>query len=102
MITRRTLLKSGVKAALAFTLSPTLTIEAAESFDLLIKGGTILDGTGGPSFIQDLGIVGDTIVAIDSIPRGKAKKVIDASELMVSPGFVDIHSHSDSSLPAYP
>ena len=63
--------------------------------DLLIKGGRIVDGTGNPWYYGDIAVCGDRIV--DTAPfEGDAKEVLDASSMVVSPGFVDLHSHLDS------
>ncbi len=66
----------------------------AQEFDLIIRGGRIVDGTGNPWFRGDIAIRGDRIVAVGSV-SGKAKRVIDSKGLVVAPGFIDIHSHSD-------
>ena len=63
--------------------------------DVVIKGGTIVDGTGGPSQQADLGIRDGRIVAIGKINED-ATKTIDASGKIVSPGFVDVHTHYDA------
>lgn len=69
--------------------------------DILIRGGTVIDGTGTPGVLCDLGIKGDKIVfigqATDTMCTA-AKRVIDATGKVVSPGFVDCHTHSDLSL----
>lgn len=67
----------------------------APNFDLLIRNGKIVDGTGNPWRIGDVAITGDRIVAVGRISAGKAKREIDASGLVVAPGFIDMHSHSD-------
>ena len=67
------------------------------SFDLLIKNGTVVDGTGGPSRRADVAIAGGQIVEIGKVAEG-AKKTIDASDLIVSPGFVDPHTHYDAQI----
>ena len=66
-------------------------------YDLLIKNGQIIDGTGNPSFLSDIGIKDGIIKKIGKINES-AKKIIDAKNLVVSPGFVDIHTHYDLSL----
>ena len=63
-------------------------------YDLLIKNGQIIDGTGKPSFLSDIGIKDGIIKKIGKIDES-AKKIIDAKNLVVSPGFVDIHTHYD-------
>ncbi|MFT7602309.1 MAG: N-acyl-D-amino-acid deacylase [Acidimicrobiales bacterium] len=65
------------------------------SYDILIKGGTVVDGTGAPAQQADVGIVGDRITAIGDL-EGTAKRTIDANGRLVTPGFVDIHSHLDA------
>ncbi len=64
-------------------------------FDLKIINGTIVDGTGSPSFVGDLAIKDGVIVEIGSAVGGDARETIDATGLIVSPGFVDIHTHYD-------
>ena len=64
-------------------------------FSLLIRGGTVIDGTGGPARRADLGVAGDRLAAVGDLPRAEADRVIEAAELAVAPGFIDIHSHSD-------
>ena len=64
-------------------------------FDLKIINGTIVDGTGEASFVGDVAIVDGQIVAVGPDIQGEAREVIDASGLVVAPGFVDIHTHYD-------
>jgi N-acyl-D-aspartate/D-glutamate deacylase len=67
-------------------------------YDLLIRNGKIVDGTGNPWFIGDMAIRGDRIVAVGHVPPVSAKREIDAKGLVVAPGFIDMHSHSDYTL----
>lgn len=67
-------------------------------FDLVIRGGQIVDGTGAPAFLGDLAVKADRIVAVGEISEGSGKIEIDAKGLVVAPGFIDIHSHSDRTL----
>lgn len=63
-------------------------------YDLVIRGGTIVDGTGRPAFTGDLAIAGETIAAVGG-KVGPARRVIDADGLLVTPGWVDVHTHYD-------
>jgi N-acyl-D-aspartate/D-glutamate deacylase len=67
------------------------------SYDLLIKNGTVVDGTGAAPRRADVGIANGQIAEIGKITEG-AKKTIDASDLIVSPGFVDPHTHYDAQI----
>lgn len=74
------------------------TSPRADSFDVLIKGGTVYDGTGQAPRRVDVGIRGDRIVTIGNLQRASAKSVIDATGLAVTPGFINMLSHSEVSL----
>lgn len=62
--------------------------------DLLIKGGSVIDGTGKAAVQADVGIVGDQIAEVGRLPHAQAKRIIVATDLMVCPGFIDIHNHA--------
>ena len=62
--------------------------------DLIIRGGTIVDGTGAPCFTGDVAIEGGRIVEVGKV-SGTARRNLDADGLLVTPGFVDIHTHYD-------
>ncbi|HEU0008464.1 MAG TPA: D-aminoacylase, partial [Verrucomicrobiae bacterium] len=70
---------------------------AGPEYDLIIRGGKIVDGSGNPWFYGDVAATGDRIVTVGRV-AGDAKRVIDASGLVVAPGFIDMHSHSDWTL----
>ena len=68
------------------------------NFDILIRNGKIVDGTGNPWFYGDVGIIGDAIVEMGNLAGKTAAKVIDAKGLVVAPGFIDLHTHCDNGL----
>jgi N-acyl-D-amino-acid deacylase len=69
-----------------------------KGFDILIRNGGLIDGTGKKEFISDLGIIGGRIAAIGNLSLADTDLIIDAKGLKVVPGFIDIHSHTDSDL----
>lgn len=71
-------------------------------YDLIIKNGEIIDGTGKTSYISDIGIIGDKIIKIKPGIEELSPNIIDATGLVVCPGFIDIDSHSDFSLYSNP
>ena len=66
------------------------------SFDVLVRGGTVYDGTGAPGRVADVGVKDGRIAAIGELDGDG--ETIDAAGLAVTPGFIDIHSHSDYTL----
>jgi N-acyl-D-aspartate/D-glutamate deacylase len=70
-------------------------------FDLVIRGGRVVDGTGNPSFQADVAIREGRIAALGRV-EGRAARTIEAAGLVVAPGFIDIHNHSDDSILADP
>src|SRR5919106_6622691 len=70
-------------------------------FDVIIQGGTVVDGTRTPRYVGDIGIKNDKIAEIARNGRlnpSDAKKTLDAGGLIVAPGFVDLHTHYDAQL----
>jgi len=70
---------------------------ATRQHDIVIRGGTIVDGSGAPAFVGDVAIDGDWISEVGTV-AGTGQREIDASGLLVTPGFVDIHTHYDGQL----
>src|SRR5258706_8475047 len=68
------------------------------AFDLLIRDGTVIDGTGAPARNADVAISAGKILRIEENIADKAKKTIDASGLVVAPGFIDPHTHYDAQI----
>ncbi len=102
VVTRRAFLVQTGQVAACLAVAGPVSVVAAPAFDLVIKGGTILDGTGGPPFPADLGIVGDRIEALGQIAPEQGRRLLDAMGLYVAPGFIDIHTHSDGTILSYP
>jgi N-acyl-D-aspartate/D-glutamate deacylase len=69
-----------------------------KKYDIIFKNGTVIDGSGNNSFKADVAIIGDTITAVGELKDEQAKKVIDISGLVVSPGFIDVHTHDDNAV----
>ncbi len=82
----------GIVAVLLITGS---VIAQDAPYDLLIRDGRVVDGTGNPWFAADVAIRGERIVAVGKLAGAKATREIDATGLVVAPGFIDMHSHSD-------
>ena len=64
-------------------------------YDLLIRNGTLVDGTGADRCVADIAISDGMIVAVGPGLDGEASEIIDAADLLITPGFVDVHSHYD-------
>jgi N-acyl-D-amino-acid deacylase len=75
-----------------------LGISMKHGFDLIIKNGLVVDGSGGKPYKADIGTVDDIIFAIGDLSNAAAHQIIDASNHIVSPGFIDIHTHTDIEL----
>ncbi len=93
MTTRRDFLH----AAGAFALAPALHLPSRAEFDFVVRGGTVLDGTGAAARLLDVGVTGGRIAALGE-RLGAGRVELDARGLAVAPGFIDIHSHADGSM----
>src|ERR1700712_4206290 len=80
------------KLLLFLCLLPTLLF-AQKHYDIILKNGKIIDGAGNPWFYGDVGIVKDKIIGIGNLSKNKADKTIDVTGLIISPGFIDVHTH---------
>jgi N-acyl-D-amino-acid deacylase len=103
---RRLFLSTGITAGISATVlggvAASFMGRAQSAFDIVIKGGSVLDGTGAAAQAADIGIRGGMIRAVGSLANATADRVIDATGLIVAPGFIDIHSHLDTSLLSSP
>ncbi len=86
----------GLLTILAF-FAP-LVAQTPQQFDVLIRNGRVLDGTGNPWYRADIGITGDRIRAMGRLGNATATVVIDAGDRYVTPGFIDVHSHAGGGL----
>ena len=76
-------------------------LSTAATFDVLIRGGTVVDGSGSNGAIADVGITSDKIVAIGNLENSVGKVELDATHQVVCPGFIDLHSHADRGILQY-
>ena len=86
-----------VLASILFTAVP-LMAQSTSSYDVIVRGGTVYDGSGGPGRLADVGIRGDRIAAIGDLAAAQGKTVLDAKGLAVAPGFINMLSWSTDSL----
>jgi len=82
-------------AVLLLLASP---LGAQDSYDVIIRSGKVLDGTGNPWFYADVAIQGDRIAAVGDLSDAVARREIDAAGLFVAPGFIDSHTHAGGGL----
>lgn len=82
----------------SFLVAAPLPAQEQGPFDVLITGGRVIDGTGNPWFSADVGIRGGKIVAVGKLVGATAPRIIDARGKIVTPGFIDIHSHGSAGL----
>src|SRR4029077_2643963 len=78
-----------------FCLLPLCCRAEESTYDIVIAGGRVIDGTGAAWFLADVGIVGDRIVAVGNLKGAQALKRIDATGLIVAPGFIDMQGQSE-------
>jgi N-acyl-D-amino-acid deacylase len=97
--------KHSLRASFRISMVPLVAVLALAApllgqapYDVVIRNGKIVDGTGNPWFYADVAIADGKIVRVGQIPELPATKQIDASGLIVAPGFIDMHSHSDTVL----
>lgn len=99
----RSFLRQSVLFLLLVFVSSCATTQSADPvYDLLIRNGRIVDGSGAPAFDSDIAISGDRIARIGNLGTARATRVIDARGSIVTPGFVDLHNHADRNIKASP
>jgi N-acyl-D-amino-acid deacylase len=91
-------IRTAVAACMVLVAMSSATAVVAQQYDLIIRNGRVLDGSGNPWFAADIAITGDRIAAVGRLPQATAGRVIDASGLYVAPGFIDVHSHAGGGL----
>ncbi|MFN0123385.1 MAG: N-acyl-D-amino-acid deacylase family protein, partial [Blastocatellia bacterium] len=87
---------------LLFNAGARPAISSAPDFDLLITGGRVVDGTGNPWFIADVAIKSGRIADIGRIASARAARTLDARGKIVAPGFIDVHTHIEGGMTAWP
>jgi N-acyl-D-aspartate/D-glutamate deacylase len=88
-----------MKKPLLHLLLAALSIPAlAQNLDLILRGGSVIDGSGSPARPADIGIAGDRIVFVGSSAGKTAKRIVDVTGLVVTPGFIDPHTHTAADL----
>jgi len=97
---RRTFLKRTTYAGIGAALLPMVTFSCSSKgqFDIIIRSAEIIDGLGGPPYTGDIGISGGMITAVGALEHASAGHEIIARGMAAAPGFIDIHSHTDSGL----
>ena len=94
-VMRRRLMAGMVVVALAMAWTSVGTAIQDPAFDLVIRNGLVVDGTGAPARVAAVGIRDGRVVAVGDLGRARAGRTIDATGLVVAPGFIDVHTHVD-------
>src|SRR5262249_24607554 len=89
---------SGVKCTFLLLACLIAPVAFADHFDLLIRHGKVIDGAGNAWFYADVGINSGRIARIGDLHDATADKELDATNLVVAPGFIDVHTHADTDL----
>ncbi|MGZ5423711.1 MAG: hypothetical protein ACXWH4_04085, partial [Candidatus Aminicenantales bacterium] len=84
-----------IGAVIGFVLMGGLGLGQEAVYDLIFAGGRVVDGTGAPWFRADVGVIGDRIASIGNLAKATARRRIDASHLVVAPGFIDMMGQSE-------
>jgi N-acyl-D-amino-acid deacylase len=95
---RRGFLKTGAVTLVAATKGASTTQAQPRNYDLVVRGGTVFDGSGAEGRVMDVAVRGDRIVAMGPRLNGRGREEVTVTGLAVAPGFVDIHSHGDGSV----
>src|SRR5439155_14083643 len=96
--TMTSLLRASIHATFLFVLSTGVLRAEAIDADILLRGGTLYDGSGAAPATGDLAVKGDRIVAIGKFETGRVGLELDCRSLVVAPGFIDLHNHSDAQI----
>lgn len=91
---RRSAVTWAVAFALVWFVRAVLQAETNGGFAIILRHGTVLDGTGAPSYKADLGITAGVITKIGDLRTERAAVDLDVAGLVVAPGFINLHSHS--------
>ena len=83
--------------SLTLILLLSVVVYGQQQFDVIIRGGTVYDGSGRAPVKADVGIKGDRIIAVGNLSRASAPTIVDAKGLAVAPGFINMLSHSETS-----
>jgi N-acyl-D-amino-acid deacylase len=93
---------TAVRLALVLLVAPLLSAAPGPAYDVLLQGGRIVDGSGNPWYVADVGIRDGRVAAIGRLDAAAAARVLDARGLVVAPGFIDVHAHVESGLDRRP